>query len=81
MTNGQFCYNPTEVWLNRIGYVAVLLNRKLTEAQLLGFVREVETEQLPLEQLQPLENLLNCLSQIQPVVKLPQWIKPIFRRF
>lgn len=78
LPNSQFCYIPAEVWSNRIGYVAVLLNRELTEANLLGFVQTVETEQFSLAQLQPLENLLDCLSQIQPVVLLQQWFEQRF---
>ncbi|MCU0536119.1 MAG: DUF1822 family protein [Hydrococcus sp. Prado102] len=78
LPNHQFCYISSEVWSNRIGYVAVSLNRELTEAKLLGFVREVKTEKFPLAQLQPLENLLDCLSQIQPVVLLQQWFEQKF---
>ncbi|MCF2152121.1 DUF1822 family protein [Desmonostoc muscorum LEGE 12446] len=78
LPNSQFCDIPAEVWSNQIGYVAVLLNLELTEANLLGFVQAVETEQFPLAQLQPLENLLDSLSQIQPVVLLQEWFEQKF---
>jgi hypothetical protein len=74
-----------EVRSNRIGYVAVQVNRDLTEATLLGFVPQVEMDELPLDQLRSLDLLLEQLSppvQIQetttPAIRLAQWLEGVF---
>ncbi len=80
----EVCHVPPEVLEERVGYVAVRLDRSLTEATLLGFVPAVETEELPLNQLKPLEDLLEHLTQQrhpQPVkepIQLSQWLQNIF---
>jgi hypothetical protein len=48
---------PAPVIAERIGYVMVRLNSDLTEADLLGFAPQVETEQLPLEKLLSIDDL------------------------
>ena len=90
----QFVYVPPEVQSNRIGYVVVQISRSFREATLLGFVTQVQTEFLPLSQLQPLSNLLDYLEDLTQVKKgeiaprlllknkslinLKQWLKEIF---
>jgi hypothetical protein len=75
---------PPEVWSDRIGYVAVRLDRALTEATLLGFVPAVAQEEIPLNQLQSPVELLEHLSQIEqplPVkepIQLSQWLHKLF---
>jgi len=70
---------PAEVWSDRIGYVAVQLDRTLKTARLLGFVATVATEELLLSQLRPLEDLLEHLSYVRQAqavgmrVNLSQW--------
>jgi hypothetical protein len=90
LPNSQFCYVPPEVWEERIGYVAVQLNESLREATLLGFVKEVKTEKLPLSLLKPLEDLRERIRELKslavaanaPAVKkqvhLSQWLNNIF---
>jgi hypothetical protein len=73
LPDSDFCYIPAETWSDRIGCVAVLLNRELTEAKLLGFIPEMTIEKFPLEKLQPIENLLDCLGRVSSVVSLRQW--------
>jgi hypothetical protein len=70
------CQVPPEVWGDRLGYVAVELDRELREAILLGFVSAVQAEALPLNQLRPLDELLIPLSQ-QPV-NVGNWLQGIF---
>jgi Protein of unknown function (DUF1822) len=78
------CYVPPEVWFDRIGYVAVRLNADLQNATLLGFVPSVDTEELPLNQLQSIAMLLDHLkpqSQPEPIkewVHLGQWVQGLF---
>ena len=89
----QFVYVPPEVQSNRIGYVAVQIKKSFREATLLGFVRQVQTDLLPINQLQPLDNLLEYLEELTQVrqaeltsqshtanktlVKLKQWLENI----
>jgi len=54
------CEIPPEVWDDRRGYLAVRLNRELSEAHLLGFAPSAEAV-LPLASLQPLSVLLAIL--------------------
>ena len=94
LADAQFVYVPPEVQSNRIGYVVVQISKSFREATLLGFVREVKTDLLPISQLQPLENLLEYLEYLLEVklaelasqslaktnnfVNLKQWFENIF---
>lgn len=94
LEKAQFVYVPPEVQSNRIGYVAVEISESLQSAKLLGFVKEVSIDNLPIKQLQPLENLLNYLESLelqkakyksqnldlssQNVVNLKRWFENIF---
>lgn len=77
------CFVPPETWEERVGYVVVQIDESYQEAKLLGFVPNVATEELPLNQLQPPEALIEHLGQLRqsPVstlVNLSQWIVGIF---
>ena len=79
----QMCYIPPETWEERVGYVIVQVDESLLEAKLLGFVRSVATPELPLSQLQPLEDLLEHLGQLKQIpvrtsVNLRSWFAGIF---
>jgi Protein of unknown function (DUF1822) len=94
LENAQFVYVPPEVQSNRIGYVAVEISESLQSAKLLGFVKEVSIDDLPIKQLQPIENLLkhieclelqkvenknhNLVSSIPNLVDLNRWFENIF---
>lgn len=94
LANAQFVYVPPEVQSNRIGYVVVQIHESFREATIIGFVKQVTTQLLPLAQLQPLEDLLEYLedlSQVEQVqvtarspillknpVNLKQWLDNIF---
>lgn len=81
---------PPEVWEERIGYVAVRLDESLREATLLGFVQKADREELPVEELQSLEDLSGYLnenrkfSRVAPgivnagIVNLSQWLVGTF---
>ena len=56
---------PPQVWGDRIAYVAVYLDASLREATVLGFAREVSTSTLPLDALEPLDNLPQYLEASQ----------------
>ncbi|MGK7943657.1 MAG: DUF1822 family protein [Microcystaceae cyanobacterium] len=71
LPNEQTCYIPAETWQDRIGYVAVKLNNALTEARLIGFLENVQTEEVALSRFQSIDKLwdklcpssLTCLSE------------------
>lgn len=58
------CHVPLEVWEDRIGYLAVRLDRELKAGMILGFVPSVTGENLPVSQLQPIEELSDRLHQV-----------------
>lgn len=91
LAEADVCWIPPQVWNHsqtgaaddRIGYVVVRLNRELTEAELLGFVASIETENLSLEKLQAIDELPAYLNQITPVssplsiTRLSDWFHTI----
>ena len=81
----DYCHIPPEVWSERLGYVIVQLNYELTEAELLGFVANVEVEELPLSDLHPITDLPEYLSQgnelskiIPEPINLSHWLHKLF---
>ncbi|MBZ8182961.1 DUF1822 family protein [Oscillatoria salina] len=62
---------PPEVVSNRIGYLAVGFNRHPQQAQLLGFVPEVNSETISLTELQPLDALIEHLEQVSLTFSAP----------
>ncbi len=81
LADAQFVYIPPEVQSNRIGYVAVQINKSFREATLLGFIKQIKTDLLPINQLQPVDELLEYLEELSPVdnlVNLQHWLNNIF---
>ncbi|MCT7993454.1 DUF1822 family protein [Laspinema olomoucense] len=85
------CHIPPEVWCDRIGYVVVQIQDSLKEATILGFINRIDSQQFPLNQLQPIETLLTTLAELRlgvssnnaiasqsPVVLLSQWLQGSF---
>ena len=71
---------PSEVQIDRIGYVVVRIFNNLKTAEILGFVKTVTQEMLPLGQLQPIEGLLVDLqlpqqAEFQIPVRLSLWLR------
>ena len=75
LPNSEFVYIPQEVWMGRIGYIAVQLDEDLQTATLLGFTPKVATENLPLNQLRPLEEFPQYLQQVTPPIDLNEWFE------
>jgi hypothetical protein len=69
---------PLESMNHRRGYFAVQLNQALTEANILGFIKQVSTEEIPLNQLKSLDFFLKYASIIENSVKLNQWLQNTF---
>ncbi|MDJ1181241.1 DUF1822 family protein [Roseofilum sp. BLCC_M91] len=67
---------PPEVFEDRRAYVAVRFNRELTEAEILGFVEQVEAERIPLSELRSPAELLDFLYAVCiPRIHLSDWLK------
>ena len=84
LPEANIVYIPPEVWSERIGYVAVQLDASLQSGVLLGYTATVPASgELPITQLQSLEDLLLRLCQVKstpaPVrVNLSQWFEHLF---
>lgn len=71
--NTNFCPIPAEVWHNRIGYVIVQIDRACKEGKILGFLPQVTSMSVDINQLQSLESLLEHLYRFR-LVELRQWL-------
>jgi Protein of unknown function (DUF1822) len=71
------CYVPPETQDERIGYVVVQIDLEQQEATLLGFAPTVTSEELIINELQPitemLKNLENQTMPLVPLANLSQW--------
>jgi hypothetical protein len=78
------CYIPMEVWDLRIGYVAVKIDESFKQAAILGFVPQIATEKLAINDLRPVEALIDRLHDLRlatdktTVINLKQWFNNIF---
>lgn len=83
------CFIPSEVWTDRISFVILQLNETNTEATVLGFIPEAHVENVPLSYLQPLDALIDRLSEppvsdvvseppVSDVVRITDWLNNIF---
>ncbi|NEP44149.1 MAG: DUF1822 family protein, partial [Okeania sp. SIO2H7] len=71
---------PAEVWSDRVGYLAVRFNEELTEAKIIGFLPQVESEEIPLSRWRSLEYFLEEIDKqaVSTVTKLSQWLEGVF---
>ncbi len=79
--SGSICYLPPEVSEDRIGVVAVKIDTEHQEAMLLGFAPIVKSGELRLEQLQPIDSLLEHIDRLESKtgeVSLSQWLQNIY---
>ena len=67
----QTCYIPPEVWLDRIGYVVVQIDESSLSATVLGFTQTANTEEVSINQLRPVEDLIDRLNQPMPIAAAP----------
>jgi len=71
--NANFCPIPAEVWHNRIGYVIVEIDTACQAGKILGFLPQVTSMSVDINQLQSLESLLEHLYRFR-LVQLRQWL-------
>ncbi len=80
------CHIPLDVPEDRIGIVVVEINELEATATLIGFTKTIETGDLPLTRLQPINSLIDHLAflrtesvkRTQDVVNLKQWLQNSF---
>lgn len=78
LTEEQIISIPLEAMNHRRGYFVVQLNPNLTEANILGFVRKVSTDEICLTELNSLDFFLQYASQLEKAVQLNQWLHNTF---
>lgn len=76
-TGDLSCCVPPEVWENRFGYLFVEINKSCTEAKLLGFLPQVNSQEVNLKQLQNLNDFIEYYHQ-SSLVKLRQWLEGLY---
>lgn len=79
--SGKFCNLPLEIPDDRIGLVAVEIDKQRQKATLMGFVKTATPGKLAIEKLQSIDNLLlhlDCLERSKKPVQLRQWLHQIF---
>ncbi|MGA7934298.1 MAG: DUF1822 family protein [Kovacikia sp.] len=64
-SNETHVYIPEEVWSDRVCYIAVMLDDELNQAEILGFVEQVNATKVSLEELRPIDELPAYLHQIK----------------
>lgn len=80
------CHIPLDVSEDRIGIVVVEINELQATATLIGFTKTIETGDLPLTRLQPINSLIDhldflrteSLKRTQDLVNLRQWLQNSF---
>ncbi|MDY7023771.1 MAG: DUF1822 family protein [Cyanobacteriota bacterium] len=76
----QSCQVSPEVQEERIAYVIVRLNDTLSEAYLLGFIDQLESDILPINSLQSLDffpaylNKIRNFKKVDSIINLSEWL-------
>ncbi|MBE9035031.1 DUF1822 family protein [aff. Roholtiella sp. LEGE 12411] len=79
--SAPICNIPAEVPDDRIGVVVVKLDTELQQATLFGFAKTVIAGELPINELQSIDDLLAHLDHLecnQSEIKLSHWLQNIF---
>lgn len=82
LPNQDFLVIPVEALSERIGYLGVQFDLDLTQAEIIGFLKEANSEEIPLAQLQGLEVFLESLHQLQQnqPVQLSLWLENLMNQ-
>lgn len=75
----ETCFIPLEAQSDRIGYVIVRLDSDQT-ATLLGFVDQISSDLLSLQELRPMVELPVHLARQSPITDLRQWLEGIYQQ-
>ena len=83
-SSADSCQIPMEVWDLRIGYVVVQIDNLHKKAAILGFIAQIDSEELAINNLRPLEELIDRLHDLRELslrnslTNLSQWLNNIF---
>lgn len=83
LPNDRVMRVPLEVCADRVGYIAVQLEPSFRSATLVGFTPSVETDEVPIQHLQSIDEFFGYLRQLQTEglqgekswTKLSQWLQ------
>jgi hypothetical protein len=76
-TGDLYCFIPNEVQDNRFGYLFVEINKSCTEAKLIGFLPQVNSQEINLSQLPTIDDFIEYYHQ-NSSIKLRQWLEGIY---
>ncbi|MEM9814806.1 MAG: DUF1822 family protein [Cyanobacteria bacterium P01_D01_bin.6] len=78
-SGSKTCWIPRELWTDRIGYVAVEIDAERSKATLLGFFSTAFSEEMPLSNLQSLDELIDTIeSESNPSLnRLLGWLNGV----
>ncbi|WP_353931335.1 DUF1822 family protein [Okeanomitos corallinicola TIOX110] len=76
-TGDLYFYVPGEVQTNQFGYLFVEINYTCQEAKLRGFLPQLNSQEINLEELQTLDDFIEYYHQ-HSLVKLRQWLEGIY---
>jgi hypothetical protein len=76
----QTCFIPPEASIDRVGYVFVQIDEGYREGTLLGYVPESNQSEVWLNQIKPLEDLIDHLASLEQLrlIHLRQWLNQQF---
>ncbi|PLZ68702.1 DUF1822 family protein [Fischerella thermalis] len=73
-TGDRICYIPPEVWHDRIGYVVVEINQTCKEGKIWGFLPNVTTSEIDINQLHSLDELI----ERSHLISLRAWLENMY---
>jgi Protein of unknown function (DUF1822) len=76
----QTCFIPPDALMDRVGYVFVQIDEAYREGVLLGFVPKIDQSEVWLNQIKPLDDLIDHLASLEQsrLIHLRQWLNQQF---
>jgi hypothetical protein len=76
----QTCFIPPDAFIDRVGYVFVQIDESYREGTLLGYVPESNQSEVWLNQIKPLDDLIDHLASLEQsrLIHLRQWLNQQF---
>ena len=80
LPDSQSVHIPLETWSDRVNCIIVEFGKEATEVNILGFLEEVSTEEVPLTQLRCISELGSHLreSKNKTAINLSKWFESVF---
>jgi hypothetical protein len=76
----QICFIPPDAFIDRVAYVFVQIDESYREGTLLGYVPESNQSEVWLNQIKPLDDLIDHLASLEQsrLIHLRQWLNQQF---